>query len=307
MTKKHIQWLIPAAAVIALLVLWQRPRQEPPADTHPLEDDAPPPAEADATTAFDLDAHLARVRDWDPETGFDHAAHERALKALGPVHHEALLASAEAAHALREFEEQAARRTAEGAAAADALDELRQRREALLRQRRDAYAADETWAGLQEAVEQAETAVRETRIELQPALDGPRRVVAEERDSPEAEQAREAVQAGVMRMREANELLRARRNALREREEALAIEQPEALAATEALAEIDRAIADQEQILAAQLAQDDSWRALKEQSQAAEDAVTAARTRLQMAIRARMQIEHEIARSRRNDTASETQ
>ncbi len=303
--KKRAPWAAIAGVVaVVLLALWVRQRGGTPESAVPETVEVPEALVADETGEpgeFDLDAHLERVRNWDPETGFDYEAHEAAIKTLGPVHHQALLASAEAGQALREFEERTLRQTEERATVADALDDLRQRRDALLRQRRDAFAGDALWTELQAAVDQAELTVRETRIGMRESLNEPRKVAAEEIDTPEAEAARAAIEAGVLQLREASEALRERREALRGHEETLSREQPEAAAVTEALTEVERAIADHEETLAELFARDPDWRALQAQVEAAETEVTAARLRLQMAIRARMQVEHEIAYSPQDD------
>lgn len=75
---------------------------------------------------FDLEGHLARVKQWDPEKGFDTEAHAAALKQVGPIHQDALKATAHAHAALSAREKALLQESTVGATLDQAIQQVRE-------------------------------------------------------------------------------------------------------------------------------------------------------------------------------------
>lgn len=112
---------------------------------------------------FDLEGHLARIKQWDPETGFDTEAHEAALKQVGPFHKDALIATAQAHAAVRAREKTLLQENTAGATLAAAVQQVREQL-AAAKQQASATEEDAATTALPSVAAGPDVALLQTRL-----------------------------------------------------------------------------------------------------------------------------------------------
>lgn len=244
---------------------------------------------------FDLEAHLARVTQIDPEDGFDMDLHIAALEQVGTAHLSQVEKAAQAEQAITDYEQAERRSEPLRAELADAIDDLLAQIEAQREIQQTRFAADDEWLQRNAEAAAADETLREIRLQTHERF---RAMRDAEDGSEDAGQLQQALQIEMDRLREAAARARLHREAVEKREAELVDANPDARQAAQAIVDLQVRIDQKEAELKALFAEDENWQALRAEHDIADARREHANERLQAVIRARMRAEYDLARNR---------